>query len=209
MLDFIGYIILGVVFAAQIGPVSINAIQKGLKGGFIAAFSAYMGATLVDALYLILVSFGMSQFIGNLTFRIVIGICGSTVMIFFGIQNIRKYYVKQIRHIRFAIDKSKNYFVNGILFNISNPMAIMDWLVFYGAIFSSLSIGINNFILSLNIGSIIFGLVIWGIFISFITYIGKNFLNENAMRYVSLVDGIILLGFGLYFGYNAINLIIK
>ena len=48
---------------------------------------------------------------------------------------------------------------------------------------------------------VLFGAVIWGVVLSTLTHFGKKVLTEKALRYVSLVSGLILISFGLFFGY--------
>jgi len=203
MVSPIEYVFLGMASAATIGPVSIETVRRGLKGGFSSAFSVNIGATIIDAVYLLLIFFGLASFVTNPTFKIALGIFGAVVLVFFGVQSIREFFMKQSLFNKMSARESKGSFVAGMLINISNPMAIMAWLAFYGVVSSSVS-GIDRDVLLFNLALVVVGTTLWGLILSYMTHLWKKVMTEKALRYVSLISGMILIGFGLYFGYTAI-----
>lgn len=98
---------------------------------------------------------------------------------------------------------SKNSFIAGYLITISNPMTVVWWLGIFGAtVGSSIQNAPNTIVLFSNL-TIIIGVILWFFLLSLLLHFGKRFINEKTMKYVSMISGIILTGFGLYFGYNA------
>jgi threonine/homoserine/homoserine lactone efflux protein len=90
------------------------------------------------------------------------------------------------------------------MITISNPMTIVWWLGVFGAILSSTIQTVTKTTALLNSLAIIIGVVLWFFALSILLHLGKSFVNERTMKYVSVIAGIILIGFELYFGYNVV-----
>ena len=88
--------------------------------------------------------------------------------------------------------------IEGILVNIANPTAIASWLAFYGVVSEEFNKSIFNFI------GVVVGAILLGLLIVVITHFSKHIIGEKAMRYISLISGIILVGFAILFTYNLI-----
>ena len=93
----------------------------------------------------------------------------------------------------------KNSFIAGYLITLSNPMTIVWWVGVFGSIISPTihSALANSF-------AIIGGVLLWFLTLSLLLHWGNKFINKKTMKYVSLIAGLIIIGFGLYFGYNAV-----
>lgn len=59
----LSYIVLGLSLSAPVGPVNAAQIDKGIKNGFWHAWIFGLGAMAADGLYMILIYFGLSQFL--------------------------------------------------------------------------------------------------------------------------------------------------
>lgn len=203
MLDIFQSIILGISLAAPVGPVNVEVIRRGLKHGFFPAFMLSLGAASADATYSLLVYFGLASFITVPVVRSAIWILGAAVLIYLGWQNMRQYSEK-IDLDQSEAKTSRNSFVAGYLITISNPLTVIWWLGVFGAILSSTAQTVTNTTALLNISAIISGVVLWFFALSMLLHWGKRFINEATMRYISVIAGLVLIGFGLYFGYNAV-----
>lgn len=203
MLDVIQNIILGISLAAPVGPVNVEVIKRGLKHGFFPAFLLSLGAASADTTYLLLIYFGLSNFINIPMVKTSIWIFGAIVLLYLGYQSIKEYFEK------LDLEKSKvktrrNSFAAGYMITISNPMTIVWWLGVFGAILSSTIQTVTKTTALLNSLTIIVGVVLWFFALSILLHWGKRFVNEKTMRCISIITGLILIGFGLYFGYNAV-----
>jgi len=203
MFNIIQNIILGISLAAPIGPASIAVIKRGLKYGFLSGFLVGVGVTAADATYLLIVYFGLSNFINIPIVKTLIWTLGAIVLMYLGCQSIKEYFEK-IDLDEFKTQTGKNSFVVGYIINISNPMAIIWWVGVFGSILGSLAQNIPRMTALLNSLTILIGILLWHSTVSLLLHLGrKRFINENTMRYVSAIAGFVLIGFGLYFGYNA------
>ena len=203
MIVLIQNIILGISLAAPIGPVNIEVIRRGMRFGFFSSFSVSLGAALADSTYLVLIYFGFTSLMSPEIWSL-IWVFGAAILIFLGYQSIRTSF-KEIK-LEMGSMSSKlvgNSFLSGYLITISNPMTIVWWIGVFGAIIGSLHTA-SRIAGLLNCFAIILGVLIWFFCLSFTLHSGRKFINETKLRYISAVAGIFLIGFGLYFGYNAL-----
>lgn len=191
------YIILGFVFAAGIGPVNIETAKRGLTDKTTSASLFYLGNVIIDAFYILVIMFGFSLFVDSTTIKVVLGIFGITYLLYLGISDILDFFKKDVLSKKTDLKHKKlNPLLEGILVNLANPMAIASWLAFYSVIPSGFSDSIFNFL------AVILGAILVGVVIVLITHIFKKVVGEKIMRVISLIAGIILIGFSLLFAYN-------
>jgi len=197
-------LLMGMAVGASYSPVFIEIIRKGLKGGFVPAFLVNAGATLVDAAYVLIIFFGLSQFVSNPAAKLALGLFGMAMLVYLGVQSAREFFMKGNLLQQAISGETENPFITGALINVFNPITIVAWLAFYGVVSSNLGTDASREILLLDIGLAVIGAGISGTALSIAAHAGKGLMTERAMRYVSLAAGIMLIGFGLYFGYSAI-----
>ncbi|HBU06465.1 MAG TPA: hypothetical protein DEB09_00100 [Candidatus Magasanikbacteria bacterium] len=201
MPDFIKFIVLGISFTAAIGPVTIVTIKHGLERGFWNALITNLGAVLVDAIYLILIFFALTSFFQSQIFSLILGTFGFLLLIYFGICDIKTAFSKNILDKK--IKKSAgDSFLTGFIINVTNPLAPIAWLGFYSLFASNPQYNATDISFLPNLGFVIFGAIIWGITISFLSHLGQKFINEKVMKVVSFLAGCLLIFFALYLGYN-------
>jgi len=197
-------ILLGITLAAPIGPASMAIIRNGLKHGFLGGFTTAVGVVLADTTYLLIVYFGLSALMGYSLVKIILWVYGAVVLFYLGYLSIREFFGK-IDLKKYKEKKGSNLFFVGYSVNISNPMAVVFWAGIFGSILAasnhSLS-KLNGLLYSLTI---IIGILMWHTFLSFLSHFGNKFFKEKYFKYISLISGLILIWFGLGFGYKAIT----
>jgi threonine/homoserine/homoserine lactone efflux protein len=202
MIQVIQNIILGLSFSAIIGPVSIEVIKRGIKHGFLPAFLLGLGASAADATYLLIIYFGLSSFFHIPQVKIVLWFFGLLILLYLGYLSIMEFSSKI--NFKEKPKAGKNSFITGYLITISNPMTIVLWLGIFGAIIASSNQNVTRIVAIFNTLTVLIGVLLWFLILSLLLHFGKKFINEKTIRYVSLIAGLAILGFGLYFGYNAI-----
>ena len=89
ILDFIFKgLLIGIMASAPMGPVGVLCIQRTLNKGRWYGFITGIGATVSDLIYALFTGFGMSfvmDFIQNERSRFILQICGSIVLLLFGV----------------------------------------------------------------------------------------------------------------------------
>jgi threonine/homoserine/homoserine lactone efflux protein len=92
--------------------------------------------------------------------------------------------------------------------SITSPLSILFWLGIYGSVLAKTA-QVNGTGSLLIYSSMIFlGLTLWDILIAALTTGFRNFLKIETLRFISIISGVSLIGFGLYFGFQGVNAIL-
>jgi threonine/homoserine/homoserine lactone efflux protein len=207
MTDIVQNIILGISLAAPLGPATIAIIRSGLKFGFLSALITAVGVVSADTTYILLVYLGLSRFVVIPMIKALIWSFGALVLFYLGYRSIKEVFRKTDFTTKSAVEIDKNSFLVGYAVNISSPIAIVWWLGVFGSILASSTQNDSNIIALLYSLTIVVGIMLWHTFLSFLTHWGNKFFRKDIVRYMSAVGGLILIGFGLRFGHNALILL--
>ena len=200
MFTIIKNIILGISVAVPVGPSGVEIINRGLKHGFLSAFVTSLGVASADITYLLLIFFGLSPVLSIPLVRKFIGIFGVIVLISLGIKHIKAFFNKEKKKV---VKKStKNSFFTGYLITLTNPMTIVWWVGIFGTTLIPTIVEVPRIVALLNSLTIIIGILLWFFTLSLMLHWGRRFVNEK--RIISLMAGIVLIGFGIYLGYGEI-----
>jgi threonine/homoserine/homoserine lactone efflux protein len=201
-------ILLGLTLAAPIGPVNLEIIKRGLNSGFRQAFLTGIGAMSADATYLTLIFFGLTSFLNIAFMKIVMGIGGSFILIYLGFISVKEFFRKSTAAKSKPARMFESSFVTGYVLAISSPITIIWWTGVFGALLSSQTDTQTNLSAFLSCLSILLGCFIWVFFLAAALHWGKKIINEKIVGTISLIAGIFLIVFGIYFLYRAIGLMI-
>jgi len=219
-------LLFGFLFSAGIGPVNIETAKRGLTESFGSALGFFLGNAVIDALYILCVLFGFSLVVDNLILKILLGVFGVAYLVYLGVNNIRDAFKQgvfisdpksdkscmvregldagertSLRSVRAHHDSAKkkvlNPFLSGILVNLANPMAIASWIAFYGVVPEEYKKNLLVLFVSVVSGAILFGATI-----SLTTHFSKRWVGEKIMRGISLLAGVLLLGFAGIFAFH-------
>jgi len=192
-------IITGITFAAPVGPVTAEAIRRGLQGGFNPAFKVKFGAAIGDTILLVLVYYFVSSISNDLT-RAYISLAGASVLFYLGLKNIRK-------GLNMSTDLNKApSFDNGMFLGLglalTNPFAVIFWF----SIFSNVSLAEGSSQIMLVDGFyIIMGVLLWDVILCAMLEGGKKFVNPRMIKYITTGAGTCLCGFGLKYVVTAVR----
>ena len=207
-------ILLGLTLAAPIGPVNLEIIKRGLNSGFKQAFLTGAGAMCADTTYLILIFFGLTSFLNFAFMKIFLGIAGSFILIYLGVMSARDFFSSANQHKNLNKERTNrrlfnSSFVTGYVLAISSPMTIVWWTGVFGALLAAQTITHTNISAFFSCLSILLGCFLWVFFLAAALHWGKKIINEKITRRISLFAGIFLIGFGIYFLYRAIGLMMN
>ncbi|HET9843304.1 MAG TPA: LysE family transporter [Gammaproteobacteria bacterium] len=200
-------ILLGVTLAAPIGPVSIEMIKRGLKDGFWGAFNIRLGGVLGNTLCLIAAYFGLSALQNYGSVFIALGLLGSALLLYMGATTIKKAF-KPI-HLEFSaktLRNSKNplreSLILGFMLAILNPVAVVFWLsIFANDIDPNQPVHWLHLLYNMQI---ILGVLLWGVLLSTLLEFGRRSLSPKMIRFITFAAGMVLLYFGIKYGYQNI-----
>lgn len=198
--------ILGISFGASLGPVSIEGIRRGLRGGFAASFPVWLGAIAADTTLCIASYLGLTAFVQSTALRAGIGFIGAAILAYWGYASIRDFSEK--KKLNMTGRSPGHSFITGFSIAILSPITILWWLSFAG----NLAAGSGSAPLAQiapYIAAIMGGLLAWATGLSVLLHAGKRFFSENAVRHLSLLAGLAFLAFAAYFAYNAIRSLVS
>jgi L-lysine exporter family protein LysE/ArgO len=204
---FLSYIFLGLSLAAPIGPVNAAQLDRGIKNGFLHAWIIGLGSVVADIVYMCAVFLGMVQFIEIPLVKAFLWIFGCFVLVYTGIESIISAVQLRTDGREGRQDSYIKTFTTGFFMSISNPLTILFWLGIYGSILAKTSATLETNQLILYSFAIILGLLIWDITMATVASSFRKLLTTSVLKTISVLSGLSLLVFGVYFGLQAFYLL--
>ena len=88
-MDITSGLILGIVYVAAPGPILVETLRQGMKGGFIASLAVQTGASLGLIVYALLALLGAGLWLSGITWQLAAGLLGTAMLFYLGITTIR------------------------------------------------------------------------------------------------------------------------
>lgn len=196
-------ITLGIALAAPLGPVSLEMIRRGLQQGFWAAFQVRLGGAFGNLLCLFAASFGLTTLMAHPNLLKVLGILGSGLLFYMGIQSFQKYKKRALKtsydsEVEKETSTQKGWML-GFYLSIANPVALVFWPGLFAttyAITANPLPSLGQFLLNL---CIIGGVLLWGAFLSGVLGFGKRYITPQILKAVDWVAGSIMIAYSLHY----------
>lgn len=193
-IEIFNKILLGIILAAPIGPVSVEMIKRGLKDGFISAFIVRLGAAIGNFTCLLISYFGLMQ-LGNSHFIITaLSLISSLIL-------IHSAYTSICNTV--AVDTNthdtRNGILTGLYLSVANPIA----LIFWSGIMTNTSNAFDSGIIFNSL--IIVGVILWGAIFSLLLSLGRKYASHTFLSYVNKIAGSIMLYYGIKFLFSSLH----
>lgn len=201
---YLSYIILGLTLAAPIGPVNAARLDKGLKNGFWHAWAVGAGSMVADAVFMLSVYLGVVQFLDQPIIQIFLWLFGGFVLIYSGIESIataNRFHF----HYQRKNESIFRCFSVGFVMSISSPLSILFWLGIYGSVLAKTAANYGKTDLLIFSSMIFLGLAIWDVFVALVTSVFRKYVSLKYIIATSIISGLSLVGFGLYFAYQGLT----
>jgi len=206
MVTFFGYVFLGLSLAAPIGPLNAAQLDKGIKSGFIHAWLVGIGSIIADIIFMLTVYFGVIHFLEVPMVQAFLWSFGFFVLIYTGVEGLKGAGKIETRSSDKRESAGRSFF-SGFLISISNPLSILFWLGIYGSILAQTTTKYSTNYVILYSCAIFLGLFIWDLTMAGVASSFRRFLSGNGLKYISVFSGLSLIGFGIYFGIQAIRVL--
>ena len=203
-----GYILLGLSLAAPIGPVNSARIDKGIKNGFWHAWIVGAGSMIADGIFMLIVYLGLSQFMNVPIIQVFLWLFGAFVLLYTGVESIVKLDKISLSYNRNKDSLLRCFFV-GFFMSITSPLSILFWLGIYGSVLAQTVQTQGTASLLLYSCMIFIGLTLWDVFMAGLTSGFRKFLDMRMLKAISVISGLSLIGFGLYFGKKGIAMLLS
>ncbi|WP_334075492.1 MULTISPECIES: LysE family transporter [Paenibacillus] len=208
MNSILGFIFLGLSLSAPIGPVNAAQLDKGIRGGFLPAWLVGLGAIAADIIYMLLVYFGVIHFLNTPFMQSFLWLFGFFILMYTGIDSIKQASTLSVNETRGREPLMKS-FASGFMMSISNPLSILFWLGIYGSVLAQTAATSETRDLIINSCAIISGVLLWDVTMAGFASVFRKILTDRMLRAISILSGLSLIGFGLYFGYEALLLLLE
>lgn len=204
---FFSYVLLGLSLAAPIGPVNAAQMDRGIKYGFFHSWLVGVGAMIADCIYMLVVYMGLVTFIDTPIVQIFLWLFGSFVLVYTGVESI-----VNASRIEFANSRKRESFFkaffSGFMMSLTNPLTILFWLGIYGSLLAQTAITASKKELIFYSFAIILGLLVWDVTMATVSSSFRKILTSRLLVFISVISGLSLLGFGIYFAYQGITLLL-
>lgn len=200
------HFLLGLSLAAPIGPVNAAQMDRGLRGGFMHAWLVGLGAMLADGIFMLLVYFGVIHFLNIPFMKTFLLLFGFFVLTYIGVESLVTSSKKSVE-TRSSQESYVKSFSAGFVMSISNPLSILFWVGIYGSVLADMIAKYAAKEVLLYSGAIITGLLLWDLLMALAASMFRRVLTTRLISSISVISGLSLIGFGLYFGYEAYRIL--
>ncbi len=200
------HFLLGLSLAAPIGPINTAQMERGIRSGFWHAWLVGLGAMLADGAFMLLVYFGVIHFLNEPFMKTFLWLFGCFVLTYTGIESLL-HAGKQGDGYRGGNEAPIKSFLSGFLLSVSNPMSILFWLGIYGSVLADMIAKYQAREVLLYSGAIMAGIMLWDVLMALMASAFRRFLTRGLLVAVSVISGLSLIGFGIFFGVEAFRLL--
>ncbi|BCB05570.1 LysE family transporter [Bacillus sp. KH172YL63] len=200
---FISYIVLGLSLSAPMGPINAAQLDKGIRFGFFHAWLVGVGGMVADGIFMLLIYFGVAQFIDTPAIKLLLWTFGFLILTYTGIESIQNAGGITTKSDHHESETKGKAFRTGFFMAISNPLSIIFWLGIYGSILAHSASSYQTGQLFLYSMGIFLGITIWDVTMAGVATGARKLVSPRILRVISIISGLILMGFGIYFGVQA------
>lgn len=193
--SFLSGVFLGFGVSVPFGPINILILTYALKA-FKNSIAVGLGAFSVDLLYLLLLQFGLLNFLDNVIFMRFLAIFGFCFLSYMAYLMLKKknedLHLDQHKDFKESLLKS---YVKGIILNGSNPYVIGFWLSATGIVLS------NQHAYSTILGLVV-AILFWIGALAFVVARYSHVFSAKVVFIINIISAIII-------EYFALNLLYK
>lgn len=201
MLLFFTYVMAGLAIAMTVGAITVEMMKQGLKNGFMHGWAVGLGGMTIDLFLIAALYFGLASILQLPFVQIPMWFIGAIFLFFIGYESIKN----ADKDITVAGEKPiksiLSSYRNGFLVAIS-PGNIVFWLSVFGAVLSSTYNPANSGDFFIMATGILAGILLHDIGLLAIIAVTRKVMNRAMIKGFSIIAGIALMGFSIYFVYQ-------
>ncbi len=193
--------LMAISFCAPPGPVAMETIRRGLRGGFGPALQVQLGSIIGDVTWCALALLGLAPLVQVPWVRAALAVAGVGVLVYLGGVGLRDALaarpVAAATASGAAVDPKRGAFRTGIAISMANPTAVGYWLSVGGALVAAGVAGTSVGQTASFVTGFIGGAVAWAFFMALAVRWGRVLMTPRIFRLVNLGCSAALLVFGL------------
>ena len=195
-------LVIGFSIAAPVGPIGVLCIRRTISSGRYAGFVTGLGAATADALYGAIAAFGLTAVSSVLVKEhILIETIGGIFLLYLGTKTL---FSKPAEESAVTKKSHLNFYSSTLFLTLTNPMTILSFV----AVFAGLGLANTSYTFlgaTLVVFGVFIGSALWWLVLSGGVSLLKNKFNQEGLRIVNIVAGIIIVGFGIFSLFTSIQ----
>lgn len=197
----------GIILAAPIGPINIEIIRRGIRDGFLHGWMMGLGALTADTIYALAIVTGFSRFAESENVRIILFLAGAAMMGYIGFGSIKSATrTSDVLAADLKVPRSRTY-IAGFLLAALNPLGIVYWLTVGAGLAAEAVTRFGEGGAPILVIGVMLGIFFWVTGISTVAQFSRRFVTGPAMRWITGISGVLLIGFSGWFLYSGIRLV--
>ena len=198
---YFAYIMVGLAIAMPVGAITIEMTKQGLKNGFMHGWAVGIGGMTIDVLLILALYFGLAEYLALPYIQLPLWIIGAVFLFILAYDSIKN-ADKDITLVGKKTNKSLAKTYRNGLFVAVSPGNLVFWVSVFGTVLadSYSTNGQSSFVI-MAIG-IVTGILLHDIGLLTIISFTRKVMNQQMIKWTSIVAGILLFGFGFYFLYE-------
>ncbi|MFB5761224.1 LysE family transporter [Paenibacillus medicaginis] len=198
---YLKYFLVGLTIAMPVGAITVEMTKQGLKNGFIHGWAVGLGGMTIDLTLIIAMYLGFASFLSLPFIQMPLWLVGAAFLAYLGYDSIKN----ADKDITPADEKTQKSFWstyrNGLLVAVS-PGNLIFWVSVFGAVLSDSYSSNNTGNFSIAACGVISGILIHDIGLLSVVSVTRTVMSRRMIQMVSVIAGILLIGFSLYFIYE-------
>ncbi|MGN7411054.1 LysE family transporter [Paenibacillus sp. SAF-068] len=198
---YLKYFLIGLAIAMPVGAITVEMTKQGLKNGFIHGWAVGIGGMTIDILLILALYFGFASVLALPYVQTPLWIVGAGFLAYLGYDSIKN----ADKDITPADEKTQKSFFstyrNGLLVAVS-PGNLVFWVSVFGAVLSQSYSSSHSGSFAIAAFGVMSGILIHDLGLLSIVSLTRKVMSRQMIRWVSVIAGIMLLGFSLYFVYE-------
>jgi len=196
---------MGLMIAAQIGPMSLFLMRCTLRGGLATGLAVGAGIAVVDTLYAAAGASGAAPVLAIGSVRTLFGLVGAAVLIGLGARTLwSAWRVRLGAETDDEVATPRRAFLTALAGTASNPLTIASWAALFAAASvagaASTSAGAVLLVLGAGLGSATsVSLLAFGVSLA------RRRVGDRLLKLADGGVGLGLIGFGGVLGYRALK----
>lgn len=188
---FIRGIAIGIIFGVPIGVIGVLTIQRILIYGLKAGLLSGLGSSVADVLYAAIGCFGLTLFSNLLLkYKLLITCTGCVLIVAIGIKLITS--KTKLENTPKGFDQSANFFASSFVIGITNPIAILTFMLAFSAFGISGTLSIINGI-SVMAGVFSGTCFWWFLLVLFIKIFHEKFIKYGIVKLNRIFGTIVII----------------
>jgi threonine/homoserine/homoserine lactone efflux protein len=188
---------IAISFSAPPGPVTMETIRRGLRGGFSPALNVQLGSIIGDFMWFMIALIGLGQLAQIAIIRGALAIIGVGLLVYLGWCGIRDAFKAAKLEQGSGLDSKHGAFRSGMAISIANPMAIGYWLSIGGTLVATGVAGQSGGQTASFVFGFVAGTLLWAFIMALAVRFGKQILHPNVFRVINFGCGAALMLFGI------------